>query len=257
MTAGCKGTRDAQRRGEQQSKGDDSASVESITVEAMIEEVNKAMEQITEEEIVPPIVATMKADAAIARTWNYEHRPIRDEEGYTIKLKNNQPTRPSTINIIKMTNIIDGNPIDITTETIAVGEEMDLLGDNDPFVDLMTMIGYLEDHRYRNLLETIEEGEESSGKHYCQDYKYSSGDPHQDHRQEKFKQDIIRQTMHSRRGIYRACVRTQPQNDSGANICITNNKTILVNYIHIKPYNVKGCSDEDQALTCTGTGHLP
>ena len=69
---------------------------------------------------------------------------------------------------------------------------------------------------------------------------------------------IIR-SLKQNNGLYRVQFRQREkvQNDGGANICLTDNKTLLLNYKTITPKSVKGCSKEGSALKCEGVGYFP
>ena len=50
---------------------------------------------------------------------------------------------------------------------------------------------------------------------------------------------------------------TQIQSDMGANRCVSDNKSIMVNFQEIAPYAVGGVEKEEVAIVCTGKAFIP
>ena len=47
------------------------------------------------------------------------------------------------------------------------------------------------------------------------------------------------------------------QDDIGANRCVTDNASIIVDYTTIEPYQIGGVEKDEVAITCTGKGYIP
>lgn len=71
-------------------------------------------------------------------------------------------------------------------------------------------------------------------------------------KQKLFQLSILPSTI---KGVYKHHLKIQ--NDSGANRCVTNVKTLLINFKAIRPYPIAGIKDNEAAIHCTGIGYLP
>ena len=154
----------------------------------------------------------------------------------------------------------------VDEKDIQTGEDMEKLGDNDPFMAAMKEAGILSNQTNHHL-DTIQEGEDDTtkGVRFYNDDLGDMVNPHGHCDSKRYKgrrerdtrrHQAIMNTIQSAKGIYRVEMSLKLQHDSGANICVTNNVKLLVNTTDAR-MDVNGCSDTGAAMTCTKVGYLP
>ena len=139
----------------------DDTSFESMTANAYIEDPITAavIHEVFKNDIVKLTVAKLQAE---------EHLPLQEKEGYHLQPFPHPTTKP---NLTTM-EVPDSNqspdkavdPFDPNVETVAIGDEMKLQGDNNPFIEAMNLAGCLE-NAGTSPMQTIPEGDETSGTH--------------------------------------------------------------------------------------------
>ena len=152
----------------------------------------------------------------------------------------------------------------------------EVLTEDDPYISLLRESGVLNPSPHGRHLPTIEEGIEPCNKEddvcsylndkFPHEFRTRQAD-HQSHlsnkrwrgrlQSEDRKHKNIIRALKQNNGIYRVQINQEVQNDPGANICITDNKSLLFRYSNISPKAVNGCSKDGPALQCEGVGYLP
>ena len=219
------------------------------------------------------------ATPAEAREWTEKNVNILDSEGYqhpppdhtSCPQSQQERTRPSEDDENRWTYYQRPaghmpSPPKSSEDNLDTGEDMEKLGDNDPFLSAMKEAGILSNQR-NSTLDTIQEGDDTQEKqvrfynddlgamenpHSTKDTKRYKGRRERDNR----RHQTIMNAIQSAKGIYRVEMSLKLQHDSGANICVTNNLKLLVNVTDAH-MDVNGCSDTGAALTCTKLGYLP
>ena len=261
----------------------DDDEAEDITDQATtsytVKEVMRELLMEASETPIAPQINTIHVVATHpqARHWTEEDSTINlvDDEGYAIPVQPQQPAPqpPCSVHTGESRWTYYQRPVNgskssqaVSDDDIISGEDMEKLGDNDPFILAMKESGILS-NQHNQFLDAIEEGSEAPGevnRYYNDDLghlhnpngtvdsKRYRGRRDRDGR----KHNTIMNAIQSAKGIYRVEMSLKFQHDSGANICVTNNIKLLVNISDIT-MDVNGCSSSGAAMTCTKIGYLP
>ena len=245
--------------------------VEDVTpvLTNMINNVREHLENSASSHTLQPAVAQMRGNAVDATNWTHHHLPIFDDAHLRL---HPQKSASST------------SPYNAKPETRWTFYEKKLdenvMGE-DTFEDTKDLecSTYASSNKMKpRVLSCIEEGIEPTveNRHfecYSNDTSLHMGEDRQISSQQHLsnkrwrgrmqtddrRHSKIMKSLQDNNGIYRVQIRQDEkiQSDHGANICLTDNKSLLLHYKSISKKSVDGCSKDGPALKCEGVGFFP